>query len=383
MLQQTFLALALAALSNAHTVAWVKGMYCLGGNNTAVDDSNTNLAVNPLYNLTQSDWWFQHGRGCDAAPPAAGDILNLPAGGTFTVELAHNRAQTTLSYGGQYASEWPDGNTHPEDWSGPGSPPDCIQDDGAMHTNNQSMAAGTAFAISYTPDLNSVTMENLVVFTTLSHTPWKRLATYSVPAALPACPPGGCHCAWLWVPNGCGQPNMYMAGYRCNVTGATGTAPLAKAQPPVYCGDDSSKCVKGAKQMIAWNQLTGNNIQTGPGQSPAYGANCGWSDGAQNDIFQSVSSSVVSSSETSSAGVGSSSTSVSKVVVANVSASSPSSSRGAVVSTPVPSNSSSASTLAASHSPSCTPVTLMSTVTETKVVTSVQYVTLHKRQAHA
>jgi len=186
---------------------------------------------------------------------------------------------------------------------------------------------------------------------------------------------------------------MYMAGYRCNVTGATGTAPLAKAQPPVYCGDDSSKCVKGAKQMIAWNQLTGNNIQTGPGQSPAYGANCGWSDGAQNDIFQSISS---------SAGVSSSSTSVSKVVVAGVSASSspsPSSSssssavhssssvvhssRSAVVSTPVPSKSSSASTLAASHSPSCTPVTLMSTVTETKVVTSVQYVTLHKKHAHA
>lgn len=195
MLQLTLLNLVLATFSNAHTVAWVKGMYCLGGNNTVVDDSNTNLVVNPLYNLTQSDWWFQHDRGCDSASPATRDILNLPAGGTFTIELAHNRGQTTLSYGGKYASEWPDSNTHPEDRSGPGNPPDCIQDDGAMHTNSQSMATGTAFAISYTPDLQSVTMENLVVFTTLSHTPWKRVAMYSVPAALPACPPGGCHCA--------------------------------------------------------------------------------------------------------------------------------------------------------------------------------------------
>jgi hypothetical protein len=36
-----------------------------------------------------------------------------------------------------------------------------------MHTNNQSMAAGTAFAISYQSDLAAVTMENLVVFTVL------------------------------------------------------------------------------------------------------------------------------------------------------------------------------------------------------------------------
>lgn len=110
-------------------------------------------------------------------------------------------------------------------------------------------------------------------------------------------------------------------------------------------------------------------------------------------IFSRTSARRLSSWETSSAGVSSSSTSVSKVVVADVSASSSSpspstvhssssvvhSSYGAVVSTPVPSNSSFASTLAASHSPSCTPVILMSTVTETKVVTSVQYVTLHKK----
>jgi hypothetical protein len=159
--------LALSAVAQAHTVAWVKGMYCLGGPDPSTDNANTNTAVAPLYNLPREEWWFQHGRGCDAAPPADGDILQLPAGGKFTVELAHNRAQTSLSYDGKYTSEWPDGKEHPEDWAGPGSPPDCIQDDGAMHTNNQSMAAGTAFAISYQSDLSAVTMENLAVFTVL------------------------------------------------------------------------------------------------------------------------------------------------------------------------------------------------------------------------
>jgi hypothetical protein len=75
-----------------------------------------------------------------------------------------------------------------------------------------------------------------------------------------------------------------MAGSKCMVTNATSTTPLAKAQPPVYCADDASKCVKGAKQMIAWNQLTGNNIETD--ESPAYSEKCGWTAGAQTDIFE-------------------------------------------------------------------------------------------------
>lgn len=153
------------ALVQAHTVAWTKGMYCLGGPDPSTDDPNTNTAVAPLYNLTQDNWWFQHDRGCDTAPPKNDDILELPAGGEFTVELAHNRAMTTLSYDGKFTSAWPDGKDHDDNWAGPGSPPDCIQDDGAMHTNNQSMAAGTAFAISYQSNMAKVTMDNLVVFT--------------------------------------------------------------------------------------------------------------------------------------------------------------------------------------------------------------------------
>ncbi|KAF2475468.1 uncharacterized protein BDR25DRAFT_279546 [Lindgomyces ingoldianus] len=266
-------------------------MYCRGGNDTTKDEPNTNLAVNPLYQLDKADWWFQHDRGCDAAPPAAGEFLEIPANGEFTVELAHNRAQTTLSYGGKFVSDWPDGGQHPDDWSGwntDGTPAVCLKEDGALHTYNESSAGGTAFAISYHSDIKDVTIENLVVFTTLDHTPWKRLATYRVPN-LQECPEGGCHCAWLWIPNGCGQPNMYMQGFKCNVTAASPTAaPLATAQIPVYCADDDTKCVKGAKQMLAWNQKTGNNIETEDWVTPNYNMKCGWKNGAQTDIFAKV-----------------------------------------------------------------------------------------------
>lgn len=166
-MQIPILLTCLLSTAHAHTAAWVKGMYCLNGTDPTVDDNNTNTAVAPLYDLPQEDWWFQHDRGCDQSPPKEGDILELPAGGNFTVELAHNRAFTTLSWDSRFVSDWPDGEEHPEDWSGPGNPPDCIQDDGALHTNNQSMAAGTAFAISYQSKLEDVTLENLAVFTVL------------------------------------------------------------------------------------------------------------------------------------------------------------------------------------------------------------------------
>jgi hypothetical protein len=163
-----FVVALVAGAVEAHVGAFTTGMYCQGGPNATVDDQNTNTVVNPLYQLSQQDWWFQHDRGCDLVPPKPGSFLELPANGDFTVELAHNRAQTTLSYNGQYTSEWPDGQQHPEDWTGwTGEGEGCIQDDGAMHVQNQTSATGTAFAISYENDISKVTMENLAVFTVL------------------------------------------------------------------------------------------------------------------------------------------------------------------------------------------------------------------------
>ncbi|PFH53538.1 hypothetical protein AMATHDRAFT_137173 [Amanita thiersii Skay4041] len=266
---------------HGHLAAWHKGMYCLNGVDSAKIDLNTASPVTPLYQLPFNDWWFHHINNCDNFPPAEGDFLELPAGGQFTVEIASNRAKTTLSYNGRDATDWPDGGKYPDDLNNPG----CIITPN-IHTQNQSMAAGTAFGISYHSDIRQVTPENLAVFTVRYHTPWKRVTTYDVPAALPACPPGGCICAWAWVPNGCGESNMYFQAFKCNVTGASSTAAVAPPQPAIWCEDDRSKCVKGSKQMLFWNQKERNNIYvkgldlSGSAKSPGYNYKCGFSDGS-------------------------------------------------------------------------------------------------------
>ncbi|KAJ7592659.1 hypothetical protein C8J56DRAFT_929164 [Mycena floridula] len=287
------ISLSLLVLSvNAHLAAWHKGMYCLNGPQST-EDLNADSVVHPLYQLDKSDWWFHHVDKCDEYPPAAGDFLELPAGKSFTVEIASNRAKTSLSYNGQDTSEWPDGADYPENRN----IPTCITSPN-MHTQNETMAAGTAFAISYTSDITKVTPENLVVFSVRLHTPWKRLTSYDVPAALPECPDGGCICAWGWVPNGCGEPNMYQHPFKCKVTGATGTRAVGTPKPPVWCEDNPSKCVTGPKQMIYWNQLNGNNIETdgydlsGAPRSPAYNGKLGFKDGVQDDIFTGAGTTV-------------------------------------------------------------------------------------------
>jgi hypothetical protein len=79
---------------------------------------------------------------------------------------------------------------------------------------------------------------------------------------------------------------MYMAGLKCKVTGVTGTAAVAPAQPAAWCEDDPTSCTKGARQLIYWHQLEGNNIDVtgsdlaGEPRSPAYNAKLGFSDGA-------------------------------------------------------------------------------------------------------
>lgn len=154
----------------AHVGTWNPGMYCRGGNDPAVDDQNTNLVVNPVYELDESEWWQQRDRGCHLVPPPEGEFLDLPAGGSFMTELANNRAFTTLSYDGAFVTEWQDGKNRSTPWTGPGSnPPGCLNENedglgGELHTRSIETAAGTAWAISYESDIDKVTMDNLVVF---------------------------------------------------------------------------------------------------------------------------------------------------------------------------------------------------------------------------
>ena len=150
---------------------------------------NNNLPVAPMIDLTKKDWWFQHDRGCDKAPPPNGEYLELPAGGSFTVQIAGNRAYTTFGsdknfngyYGGRQDIQKSDTG--------------CIISPN-LHIKNQTTAPGTVFAISYQNSIDKVTPSNLVVFTVRAKTPWQRVTSYSVPRDLPPCPSGGCTCAW-------------------------------------------------------------------------------------------------------------------------------------------------------------------------------------------
>ncbi|KAH6919310.1 hypothetical protein BKA70DRAFT_1249801 [Coprinopsis sp. MPI-PUGE-AT-0042] len=275
----------LAATANAHMAVFHQAMWCLNGN-TGQENYNSYDIVNPLYQLPFNKWWC---KSCNEFPPAPGVFLDLPAGGSFMAEIAENRAKTSQSYNSRDASDWPDGG---------------------LHAQNESMAAGTAFAISYNSDISQVRPDNLVVFSVRHRTPWKRVVWYDVPAAMPACPPEGCICAvrfalpsqnilvltitlqWGWVPNGCGQPNMYHQAFRCRVTGATSTTPVAAPQPPVWCEGNPDACTKGAKQMVYWNQAEGNNIyvdgfdNSGGHKSPGYNGKCGFWDGSLNVSFR-------------------------------------------------------------------------------------------------
>ncbi|KAF9256181.1 hypothetical protein L218DRAFT_975456 [Marasmius fiardii PR-910] len=268
-------------LVNAHVAAWAKGMYCLNGTRPGVDDQDNNAPVQPLFELSKSDWWMQGITKCVNFPPPAGTFLNLPANGEFTVELATNRAFTTLGWGGTRLTKFAGPINVPEDQFGKSG--QCITDPN-IHTINEQTAAGTVFAIAYKSDPLAVTPEELTVFTVKHNTVWYREVTYEVPN-LPACPQDGCVCA---VPSDtCGEPNMYMQPFKCTVTGASPSAhAVASAKPPVYCEGNPSGCTAGAKQMVFYNQKEGNNVVYDSSKgNPYYNERMGFKEGRQTDIF--------------------------------------------------------------------------------------------------
>jgi hypothetical protein len=143
-----------------------------------------------MRNMTKNDWWFQRYQGCDKAPPPNGDYLELPAAGTFKVEMATLRAHTTFgsnkNFNGEFGSE--DGKLHYIEGG-------CVNMPN-VHAPNRTSAPGSAFAISYQNSIDKVTPSNLVVFTVRHNTPWQRVTWFDVPKDLPPCPEGGCTCAW-------------------------------------------------------------------------------------------------------------------------------------------------------------------------------------------
>jgi len=241
--------------------------------------------VDPLSNLPFNQWWF-HGY-IDQAPPE-GEFLELPAGGSFIGQVSCDKASTIYGPEGENTPVPPractvnrnepdqSGALHSADpWS---TPVDQVQD-----------VKGTAIAIVYESDVHKIKPEDFVVISTNARSPWIRDTEYKIPAGLPPCPEGGCHCMWGWI-HGTkgGKPNeMYMTGYRCNVTNADPNGrPLPKPRLANKCVEDKSNCTVGAKQAHFWAQAEGNNnFQDNGNDPPYYNADYGFMDGAQTDLW--------------------------------------------------------------------------------------------------
>ena len=177
------------------------------------DDPNQNDLVTPLYDLPLDQWWF-HGQINN--PPADGQMMQLPAGGTYHGQVACNKAFT--SYGN-------DPSETDAEYACTGT--------GALHTTDAYGAAnptnvmGCGLAIAYESDVTAIKPEDFAVVSIAYECPWKKDVDFDIPADLPACPEGGCHCMWGWVHSQLsGSEQIYFVGYRCNVTGATNTTPL-------------------------------------------------------------------------------------------------------------------------------------------------------------
>ncbi|KAI8982722.1 hypothetical protein BD414DRAFT_490930 [Trametes punicea] len=257
---------------------WHPSMY--GFNVTDKTFPYDNRPVAPLINYTFEQWWFH---GHLDYPPHPGDIFELPAGQTATAEIACNKGATTW-FNSSEGGDIRQGNN-----PCPNSPP------AAYHTTGFDDLKGCALAIAYESDVSKIQPEDFTVFSVNQTCVWYRFTNFPVPARMPPCPEGGCHCAWFWIHSpDSGSEQNYMTGFRCNVTGSTSTVPLAKPQIPRRCGADPTfgkpeadpgNCTYGAKQPFYWFQAERNNMFEGTYAPPFYLDLYNFKDGAQDDIF--------------------------------------------------------------------------------------------------
>ncbi|ORY25660.1 hypothetical protein BCR39DRAFT_543695 [Naematelia encephala] len=284
----------LAYQVEAHQALWNYGLF--GYNwpyqaSNKTQDWNSNAVVSPLrktQNLTIAEWF---GRGMTKYPPRTGEFMSLPSGGIYQGEIACNRAYTKLmqqpSLNGSNLTPFAcEGGTMHQINPLVTSPPP-----------NNTWLGGTALAIAYTSDVDTLKPSDMVIISVNFTSVFWREIDYSIPKGLPPCPDGGCLCTWNWYHlaghgEGYGQ-EMYNTLYRCNVTGETDSSvslALGAGTVPVYCGNDTSSCVTGPKTpMYAW-MAEGSNMPDSP--IPRYSAGFGFSDGAQTDVLSVAKPSV-------------------------------------------------------------------------------------------
>ncbi|KAH6909257.1 hypothetical protein BKA70DRAFT_230509 [Coprinopsis sp. MPI-PUGE-AT-0042] len=244
-----------------------------------------NRPVSPLRDFTFQQWWFHNHL---SHPPKEGVFFDLPAGKPATAELGCTRGATSF-FEGSEGGDVRDGNN-----PCPGSP--TIQ----FHAKDQEDAAGCGLAITYKSDVNDVRPEDFTIFSVNQTCVWTRFTDFHVPSRMPPCPPEGCICAFFWVPSGnAGRLENYMNGFRCKVSGgeANSAVKIAESKPARRCGGNDPKiserklpslgnCTYGAKTPFYWLQAERNNMFEADGMPPQYNDLYGFSDGAQDDIFQ-------------------------------------------------------------------------------------------------
>ncbi|KII89670.1 hypothetical protein PLICRDRAFT_108010 [Plicaturopsis crispa FD-325 SS-3] len=283
-------ALLLLPKASGHIAFWHESMY--GFNVTDSTFNFDNRPVVPLQGATFQNWWFH---GHLDHPPSPGKTFDLPAGQTVTAELACDKGATTLFNSSQ------GGNIQAGNWPCPN------QQSTQFHTTGEDDVKGCALAIAQKPNATDVQPEDFVVFSVNHTCVWNRFTDFQVPADMPACPEGGCTCAWFWIHSpDSGSEQMFMNGFHCGVTNAKADAPaLMKPQLARRCGADPangvqqatpSNCTQGAKQPLYWHQAERNNMFEGTYSPPYYNDLYDFKDGAQNDIFVSSNSSTSKSS---------------------------------------------------------------------------------------
>ncbi|KAI0635898.1 hypothetical protein C8Q77DRAFT_600541 [Trametes polyzona] len=270
---------ALASAASAHVAFWHPSMY--GFNVTDKTYSYDNRPQVPLYDMTFDQWWFH---GHIDHPPNDGDLFDLKAGGTVNTILSCDKG-ATLYYNSSEGGDVGFGSDSPC----PGAPLS------AFHTTGEDDVKGCGLAIAYKSDVHDVQPEDFAIFSINQTCVWWQNTSFDVPN-LPACPEGGCHCAWFWIHSiDSGAEQIYMNGFKCKVSGDVGSQPIGKPAVPRRCGADPDNgfpdprpgnCTIGAKQPLYWYQKERNNMPEDTYHAPYYNDLYGFHDGAQNDVFQ-------------------------------------------------------------------------------------------------
>ncbi|THH19259.1 hypothetical protein EW146_g1872 [Bondarzewia mesenterica] len=291
MLPSSLPAIAVALVASANLVSGHASIFhpSMFGFN---ESTAPNRPQDPLSNLPFDQWWFH---GHLDKPPNDGDFFDLPAGGVAHTEISCDKGATSFyntSAGGDAR------DLSNPDYPCPGQPLS------EFHTNGINDLGGCALAIAYKSDASQVQPADFAVFSVNQTCVWTLHTDFEVPASMPACPEGGCTCAWFWIHKAdSGQEQMYMTGFKCKVTGATSATPISSPQLARRCGADPnngvteatpSNCTYGAKQPFYWYQADGNTFFEGTYSPPLYTDLYNFQQGAQNDIFAGAASSVVS-----------------------------------------------------------------------------------------